>query len=189
VPNLVGLSQQQAQQKLQAVGLAVGAVSSRDGMSPAQVGVVLGQAPGSGAAVAPASPVALIVGGARKLVICTPGHEPVDGGTCPSVVRVCPGGHEPVDGGTCPSVVRVCPGGHEPVDGGTCPSVVRVCPGGHEPSHGSTCQPQQQTGKPQQQTGKRKQETSKPKQETSKPKQKTTCPKGQQPVSGQCVPL
>lgn len=64
VPNVVGLTQHQGQQKLQAVGLTIGTVSLRNGVSPAQAGVVLGQAPGSGATVEPGSAVALTVGGA-----------------------------------------------------------------------------------------------------------------------------
>ncbi|MGQ0719651.1 MAG: sigma-70 family RNA polymerase sigma factor [Pseudonocardiales bacterium] len=63
VPNVVGLTQHQGQQKLQAVGLTVGAVSVRNGVSPAQAGVVLSQAPSSGATVQPGSAVALTVGG------------------------------------------------------------------------------------------------------------------------------
>lgn len=57
------MTQHQGQQKLQAVGLTVGTVSLRNGVSPAQAGVVLGQAPGSGATVQPGSAVALTVGG------------------------------------------------------------------------------------------------------------------------------
>lgn len=71
VPDVVGLAQHQGQQKLQAVGLTVGTVSLRNGVSPAQAGVVLGQAPGSGATVQPGSAVALTVGGVPAPTLVT----------------------------------------------------------------------------------------------------------------------
>lgn len=71
VPNVVGLTPYQGQQKLQAVGLTVGTVSTRNGVSPAQAGVVLGQAPGSGATVQPGSAVALTVGGVPAPTLVT----------------------------------------------------------------------------------------------------------------------
>ncbi len=63
VPNLLGLNPKRAQQKLQAVGLIVGSISLRTGVSPTQAGIVLLQIPSAGTSVVKDSPVTLTVGG------------------------------------------------------------------------------------------------------------------------------
>ena len=199
VPNLLGLSQQRAQQTLQTLGLTLGTVASTNAAPPNQIGLVIDQSPSSGVTVQPGSPVALTVARAPQPMICPPWQER-HGNSC-EPVRVCPDGQER-HGDSCARVcpdgqerhgdscARVCPDGQELHEGScarVCPdgqelhgsSCARVCPSGQEP-HEGTCRPVQTTRCPSGQEPHegtcRPVQTIKPQQEASKPKQETSSP-------------
>ena len=69
VPNLMGLSQQQAEQSVRRSGFRVGSVSASQTPDVADIGRVVGQAPSPGGTAPHGSDVSLRVGGGQLLVV------------------------------------------------------------------------------------------------------------------------
>ena len=67
IPNLIGLSQAQAEQSVRLAGFELGSVSTSQTANEKDIGTVVGQAPSPGGTAAHGSPITLVVAGGQLL--------------------------------------------------------------------------------------------------------------------------